>query len=281
MKPRSLTLTRVLSSPGIFEFGRRPTDDQHAIEDLLLRPALHALAFERDANAFALGFHLHDARVEQDRLHHLADALGEDVHEIAIGAGQQARRHFDDGDGAAERRVHRSELEPDVAAADDEQRLRDVGQIERAGGIHHARIVHLQHRRHRRERSGRQNRVLERQRVLGPVDFLDAQRVRIDNLGETLDVLNLAVLDELTGAARQPLDDVVLELAELVEIDLRLAELDAPRLRVTRFVEHLRDVQQGLGRNAAAIDADAAGIHFGIDRARRSDRDRRARNAAA
>ena len=42
---------------------------------------------------------------------------------------------------AAERGVDAAELEPDVAAADDEQRLRDVGQIERAGRVHHARIV--------------------------------------------------------------------------------------------------------------------------------------------
>ena len=46
---------------------------------------------------------------------------------------------------------------------------------------------------------------------------------------------------------------------------LRLAELDAPRLRVARLVDQLGDVQQRLRRNAAAIDADAAGIHFGID----------------
>ena len=42
---------------------------------------------------------------------------------------------------AAERGVDAAELEPDVAAADDQQRLRDVGQIERAGRVHHARIV--------------------------------------------------------------------------------------------------------------------------------------------
>ena len=49
--------------------------------------------------------------------------------------------------------------------------------------------------------------------------MLDPQRVRVDDLGETLHVLDLAVLDELTGSARQPLDDVVLEVAQLVEID--------------------------------------------------------------
>ena len=37
-----------------------------------------------------LGLHLDDARVQQHRLHHLVDALREDVDEIAVGAGQQA-----------------------------------------------------------------------------------------------------------------------------------------------------------------------------------------------
>ena len=194
-----------------------------------------------------------------------ADALGEDVDEVAVGAGQQPGRHLDDRDGAAERRVDRAQLEADVAAADDEERLRDVRQIERRGGIHHARVVHLQRRRNRRRRSGRENRVLELDRFLAARHELHAQVVRVDDLGVALQVLHLAMLDELSGAARVLLDDVVLERAQSGEIDLRLAELDPPRLRVARLVEQLRDVQQRLGGDASAVDADAAGVHFGID----------------
>ena len=208
-------------------------------------------------------------RLEQHALHRLRDALGEDVHEIAIGARQQARRHLDDGDGAAERGVDGAELEADVAAADDEERLRDVGQIERGGRVHHARIVDLQRRRNRGHRSGREHRVLELHGLLAAGHELHAQVVRVDDLGPALEVLDLAVLDELAGAARQPLDDVVLELAQLGEIDLRLAELDAPRLRVARLVDELRDVQQRLRRNAAAVHADAARIQLPDRRARR------------
>ena len=36
-------------------------------------------------------------------------------------------------------------------------------------------------------------------------------------------------------------------------------------LRVPRFVDHLRDVQQRLRRNAAAIEADAAGVLLLVD----------------
>ena len=71
--------------------------------------------------------------------------------------------------------------------------------------------------------------------------------------------------DDLPGAAGQLLDDAVLEVAELVDVDLGLAELDAPVPRVLRFVEDLGDVQQRLRRNAAAIEAHAAGIFLVVD----------------
>ena len=63
----------------------------------------------------------------------------------------------------------------------------------------------------------------------------------------------------------QLVDDPVLEGAQLVDVDLRLAELDAPVAGVLRLVEHLGDVQQRLRGNAAAIQAHAAGILLRID----------------
>jgi hypothetical protein len=91
------------------------------------------------------------------------------------------------------------------------------------------------------------------------------QVVRIDDLSQTLEIRDLAMFDELTGPARQPLDDVVLELAQFAEVDLRLAELDPPRLRVPRFVDQLRNVEERFRGNASAIDAHATGVRFGID----------------
>src|SRR5262249_8445453 len=83
--------------------------------------------------------------------------------------------------------------------------------------------------------------------------------------GAALQVLHLADLHELAGAAGEPADDGVLEAPQAIEIDLRIAELDAPGLRVARLVEQLGDVQQRLGGNASAIHAGAARIHVGID----------------
>ena len=73
------------------------------------------------------------------------------------------------------------------------------------------------------------------------------------------------MLDELSGPAREPLDDVVLELTQFPEIDLGFTKLDAPGFRVSRFVDQLRDMQKGFRWNAPAVDADAARIDFRID----------------
>ena len=128
-----------------------PDRDQHPVEQLVLG---FDLAFESHARAVRLGLDLHDLRLEQHVLHGLVHALCEDVHEIAIGARQQTWSHLHDGDRAAERGVDRSQLEADVAAANHQQRFRDVGEIERRGRVHHPRVVHLQYRRNRGQRTG-------------------------------------------------------------------------------------------------------------------------------
>ena len=72
---------------------------------------------------------------------HGIDALGQDVDEVAVCAGQKASRHFNDRHFGAERRVNCAEFEADVAAADDQQALRHLFDFQRAGRIHHARAV--------------------------------------------------------------------------------------------------------------------------------------------
>ena len=70
------------------------------------------------------------------------------------------------------------------------------------------------------------------QGLLAAVGPRHTQGVRVDDPGKPLDVIDLAVLGELSGAGRQPLHDGVLELAKLGQIDLRLPELDPPGLRM-------------------------------------------------
>ena len=134
------------------EFGRRPTATSTRSKicappgaffpsSVTARPFLSSLTlvtFVSSRIASAVGLH----------------ALGNNCREIAIGAGQQAIGHLDHGHFRAERRVHRAELQTDIAAADDEQTIRHVRQLERRCRIEHLRAVdrHVRHRR--RPRSG-------------------------------------------------------------------------------------------------------------------------------
>ncbi len=133
--------TRGLVEPGNRRVRLAADRDEHAVEAsaALSRVGRAAVAFDADASTpFLAVLHLDDARVDRILCRVCSSRRLRIVDKIAIGARQQARRHLDDGDLGAERRVDRPQLEADVAAADDEQRLGDVGKIEPAGRVHHA-----------------------------------------------------------------------------------------------------------------------------------------------
>ena len=201
--------------------------DEDTIEGAIAR----GLAFEEDANG-VLGFRdLRHLRVEHDFREQLLEPLLQQVHEIAIGSGKQAAGHLDDRHLAAERRVHAAELEADVAAADDEERPRHLGQLEGGGGIHHARALERQRRNARRARSGREDAVLEGELGLAALAG-NGHRLRTGERRATLDEFHLAHAPDLADAARQLVDDPLLERAQLVDVDPRLVEAHAPRARV-------------------------------------------------
>ena len=82
--------------------------------------------------------------------------------------------------------------------------------------------------------------------------------MRIEELTDAADDLDLARLRHATESARQLADDLVLPRAELVEVDLRRAERDAVLGEHLRLVHHRGDVQERLRRNAADVEAHAA-----------------------
>ena len=117
----------------------------------------------------------------------------------------------------------------------------------------------------RRLGSGRQDDVVDVDRLARRRAVRTCSSRRADDRRPALQVVDLAQLGDLPGAARQLLDDLVLVAAQLVDVDRRLAELDAPVAGMRGLVQHLRHVQQRLRRNAAAIETDAAGVLLGID----------------
>src|SRR6185436_2400801 len=167
--------------------------------------------------------------------------------------------HLDDGDLAAERGVDGAKLEADVAAADHEQRLRDVGQLEARGRVHHPRAVERERRYARRARPGGQDAVLELQLGLAAAGG-DRHRLRARQRGAPLDELHLAQPADLADPARQLVHHALLEGAQRVDVDLRLGKGDAPGGGVARLVDDFRDVEQRFRRDAAAIEADTARV---------------------
>ncbi len=107
--------------------------------------------------------------------------------------------------------------------------------------------------------------MVERERVLLTVDKLHVERARVAERRHALQVLDLAEVPDLAGARGEGAHDLVLEVAQLVEIDRRLLELNAEVLRVGRLGDDVGHVEERLGRNAPAVDADTAGILLGID----------------
>ena len=226
---------------------------------------------------FVSGLHLRRRASRAARLHRLRDALGEDVDEIAIGARQQARRHLDDGDRAAERGVDRCRARGRCSrrrrrAATSgcrADRARAVESITRGsssfsvGGIAGSR-------------SGREDRVLELQ--LSPRRRRAASRAACARRRSRRSPGCTAPC----AASRAGRCRCVSRLTTLFLNSRSLSRsiFGSPNSTPHAFAWRdssisLRDVQQRLRRNAAAVDADAAGIRFGIDERDAAARDRR------
>jgi hypothetical protein len=119
-------------------FGHAADRLQDEVVDLLLERAF-ALELHQDAVLARLG--AHRLGLEQDVVEARRVELLPDLHQVAVGAEHQAVEHLDDVEARAERRVHRSHLEADDAAADDQHALGPDRQLERAGRGDDARVV--------------------------------------------------------------------------------------------------------------------------------------------
>ncbi len=125
-------------------------------------------------------------------------------------------------------------------------------EFERAGGIHDA-VAGRQARDHCRTRACSNDDVVERKRLIATVVEPNLQGVRVREGCASANVGNLALLGKLSETAGEFSDDGVLEIAQTVEVNLRLREFNAPRLGVIGFVDDGRHVQQGLRRNTTDV----------------------------
>jgi hypothetical protein len=146
---------------------------------------------------------------------------------------------------------------PDDAAADHQQFLRRVDQQQGVGGIHHAARRPRAARQLHRLRAGGDDALAEAQALVA-LAFADLQLVGGDEAAGAGDHAHLALLRHRRQAAAHGAHDLVLVRAQLIEVDLRRAEVDAEVGRVLRFLDQFGGMQQRLRRNAADIEADTA-----------------------
>ena len=269
MKPRSLTTTPALSAPILRPFG--VPSDRLQDQVIALRFCRRSLAFEADPQSVGLGVDAHGLGLQHDLVEACLVTLLPDLHEVAVGAQHQAVQHFDDVDPRTQRRVHGRHFESDDASAHHEHLLRHVAQFERAGGVDHARIV-----RHERQphggRSGRDDGLAEADHLLvaGLVLRIAGREFHFEMVGAGKAAVathdrHLAHLRHRSQAAGQLADDLALVRTQLVQAQLRRAELDAEIGEVRGFVHDRRHVQQCLRRDAADIQAHATERGIALD----------------
>ena len=145
--------------------------------------------------------------------------------------GNQRVHQLDHRDLRAEGVVHRRHLQPDDAAADDQQALRDLGQLERAGGIDDALVVVRKAGDARDARAGGDDAMVEARPSSRPRASRTSMHVRRGELRRSLHHLHLALLREPGETLGELAHDAVLPRAQLVELDLRACRTRCRRAR--------------------------------------------------
>ena len=222
------------------------------------------VALEADPDALGRGLGGHGLGLQHDVVEAAGVHLLPHLDQIPVGAEHHAVQHFHHVDARAEGGVDGGHLQADDARAHHQHPLRDAGEFQRAGGVHHARIVGHERQFHRLGTGG-DDRLLEAHDFLGAglvltlaLGQFDFQMIRIEEPAHAAHHFDLARLGHARQAAGQLLDHAGLETAQLVNVDLRRLIHDAVMGHGLGLVHHRRRVQQGLRRDAADVQAHAA-----------------------
>jgi hypothetical protein len=177
---------------------------------------------------------------------------------LAVEAGDDAVEELDDGHLRAQPRPDRPHLEPDNARADDEQALGHFLERQRAGGGDDLFLVDLDARQVHRDRAGRNDDVLGLDGLARPLVGRHQDAPRRADRADAAEGGDLVLLEQEIDARDIGGHGVVLVRHHLLQVELGRRDVDAERLElVAGFLEELRSMQQGLGRDAADIEAGA------------------------
>src|SRR6185312_16138023 len=215
--------------------------------------ALVAFGARHDARAATLQGDAFGIDADADAL--ALDDLAHRVAHIRVLACDEARRHLDHGDAAAETAEHLAELEPDVAPAHYQQVF--------------GQEVHVHHRLGGEDRDtvADRERRLRRARAHVDEDHRRGERLAAHRDGAWPGEARFALHHRHVPAAAQPFleaaarvaDDLVLARLDAAHVDAHLAgDVHAVRARRARRVRRAGARHQRLGGRAAVVHARAA-----------------------
>ncbi len=245
-----------------------PHRHQHQIVDLRLRWRL--LAFEADPDALGCGLGGHGFGLQHDLVKAVGVHLLPHLDQIPVGAEHHVVEHFYYVDAGAERGVDGGHLQADDARAHHQHALRNSRQLQRAGRVDDARVLWHEGQLHGL-RTGGDDRLLEAHDFFSPglvlavaLGQLDFEMVRIEKPAHAAHHFDLARLGHARESTSQFPDHAFLEAAQLVDVHLWRAKLDAVARHDLDLIHRRRGMQQRLRRDATDIQAHAAqrGVTF-------------------
>ena len=176
--------------------------------------------------------------------------------QVVVHEGQDLGGHLDDGHLGAEGGVQGSELDADDAAADDREAGRDLGQREDARGVDQRRVV-----------LGAGQRGHSRHGTRGDDDVVGGVGRALDGHATGGIEVAAAVDDGHAGltlgrgnSGDQALDDLILPGLHLLPVDGHALRIHAELAGFLGVQVVLRAVEQGLGGDAAHVQAGAAQV---------------------
>jgi hypothetical protein len=186
------------------------------------------------------------------------------THQIAVGARHQPVAQLHDRHRGSQTVVDTGHFETDDSAADHQQALAVLGQLQRTGRVDDARIVRKAGQPHRLG-SGRDDALLEVD-ALHAVGGLELEGMRADEFRLAAQHVHLALPGEHVEPVGEPRYHPILPAAQLLALDPGRRKHDAARFHCRRILDHLGRVQQRLGGNAPDVETHAAEHRPALDK---------------
>ena len=179
------------------------------------------------------------------------------ANQIRIRTCQDRVGRLDNRHLAPQGAINGSKFHADIAAADHQKILRNLGNFQGFRGCHDPGIAQIKGSRQGRTRSNGNDGLVEVDKRLMPLR-LHAEAVGRFEVRAPMDHLNSALLSKPSNALAEFSQDGVLPSSKLLQMNFGSSEDDPSALRAPSIVNQLGGMQQGFRRNASPVQTNAA-----------------------